>query len=587
MVVKSVAGAFGRRGNQRIRLSRLAIRSVSAILLASLVVLLVPIAAARTAYAEASPAPVPPILEGEASGGAINASSEPAEKPVARLGFVGDILLNGTIGDLIEAEGPLAPWEGVRELLSSADITCGNLECAVGTTGTPIPGKTWTFRAEPATLQGLADSGLDVVSLANNHTLDFGEECLLETVDLVRAAGLGTIGAGADEAAAREPFIREVNGVKVGILATAVTVPTPDWAAKPDKPGIAVDYPGWFPGIVASIQDLSQRVDVVVVYVHWGDERTPAPVQWIERVHTAMRDAGAHAIIGSHPHVLHGVRYDGSTVTAYSLGNFVFSTNPEYPDCQIGAILNLTVSKGKIEAVELVPTKIVWGKTYPMEGEEREGILAKMSSLSRPMGSDVDMDGSVVPLIYTDMHNHWARFTVGKLSSRGSIKGYEDQTFRPDNRITKGEFAAMFVRAVATETEVEAAVAADASASEGCKVCFPEHWSYPYLRYLAGVGAIPSGDAQWEPNIPCSRRDAISAMWALTVRPAKSETPEGAGDPGAAGAPAGATDPEAAVVWATQNGILRGYPDGSLRLDEVISRAEMAVIVSRYLDLPR
>lgn len=587
MVVKSVAGAFGRRGNQRIRLSRLAIRSVSAILLASLVVLLVPIAAARTAYAEASPAPVPPILEGEASGGAINASSEPAEKPVARLGFVGDILLNGTIGDLIEAEGPLAPWEGVRELLSSADITCGNLECAVGTTGTPIPGKTWTFRAEPATLQGLADSGLDVVSLANNHTLDFGEECLLETVDLVRAAGLGTIGAGADEAAAREPFIREVNGVKVGILATAVTVPTPDWAAKPDKPGIAVDYPGWFPGIVASIQDLSQRVDVVVVYVHWGDERTPAPVQWIERVHTAMRDAGAHAIIGSHPHVLHGVRYDGSTVTAYSLGNFVFSTNPEYPDCQIGAILNLTVSKGKIEAVELVPTKIVWGKTYPMEGEEREGILAKMSSPSRPMGSDVDMDGSVVPLIYTDMHNHWARFTVGKLSSRGSIKGYEDQTFRPDNRITKGEFAAMFVRAVATETEVEAAVAADASASEGCKVCFPEHWSYPYLRYLAGVGAIPSGDAQWEPNIPCSRRDAISAMWALTVRPAKSETPEGAGDPGAAGAPAGATDPEAAVVWATQNGILRGYPDGSLRLDEVISRAEMAVIVSRYLDLPR
>lgn len=587
MVVKSVAGAFGRRGNQRIRLSRLAIRSVSAILLASLVVLLVPIAAARTAYAEASPAPVPPIPEGEASGGAINASSEPAEKPVARLGFVGDILLNGTIGDLIEAEGPLAPWEGVRELLSSADITCGNLECAVGTTGTPIPGKTWTFRAEPATLQGLADSGLDVVSLANNHTLDFGEECLLETVDLVRAAGLGTIGAGADEAAAREPFIREVNGVKVGILATAVTVPTPDWAAKPDKPGIAVDYPGWFPGIVASIQDLSQRVDVVVVYVHWGDERTPAPVQWIERVHTAMRDAGAHAIIGSHPHVLHGVRYDGSTVTAYSLGNFVFSTNPEYPDCQIGAILNLTVSKGKIEAVELVPTKIVWGKTYPMEGEEREGILAKMSSLSRPMGSDVDMDGSVVPLIYTDMHNHWARFTVGKLSSRGSIKGYEDQTFRPDNRITKGEFAAMFVRAVATETEVEAAVAADASASEGCKVCFPEHWSYPYLRYLAGVGAIPSGDAQWEPNIPCSRRDAISAMWALTVRPAKSETPEGAGDPGAAGAPAGATDPEAAVVWATQNGILRGYPDGSLRLDEVISRAEMAVIVSRYLDLPR
>jgi poly-gamma-glutamate capsule biosynthesis protein CapA/YwtB (metallophosphatase superfamily) len=125
---------------------------------------------------------------------------------------------------------------------------------------------------------------LEVVSLANNHTLDFGEECLRETGDLGRAAGLGTIGAGADEAAAREPFIREVNGVKVGILATAVTVPTPDWAAKPDKPGIAVDYPGWFPGIVASIQDSLQMRQTWSSCTSNGETNARRPrCQWIER----------------------------------------------------------------------------------------------------------------------------------------------------------------------------------------------------------------------------------------------------------------------------------------------------------------
>lgn len=594
MVETSGVRAAWRLGNRGQRLSRFAFSALLPI------VLLVPLLALATAittgttYAQASPALVPPTPQEEASSSTDGASAEAAAEPGVRLSFVGDILLAGTVGDLIKAEGPLAPWNGVKDLLSSADITCGNLECAVGTTGSPIPGKEWTFRADPATLQGLVDSGFDVVSLANNHTLDYGTECLLEGIDLINTAGIATIGAGANEAAAREPFIREVNGVKVGILATAVTYPYESWAARPDRPGIAADPFNWFPKIIEAIRKLSQRVDVVVVVVHWGEERTREPVDWIEGVHRAMLNEGAHAIIGSHPHVLHGVRYDGRTVTAYSLGNFVFSTTLEHPQCQVGAILNLTVSKGKVSAVELVPTKIVWGKTYPMEGEERESTLATISSLSRPLGSDVDSDGSVVPLIFTDMYDHWARFTVGKLASRGSVNGYEDSTFRPDNPITKGEFAAMLVRAIATASEIEAAVPADAAASSGASsgvgstgegstgegsaeepvpeifaLCKPEDWSYPYLKYLAGAGAISPTDTQWEQNMPCSRLDAVTAMWRLVVGP--QDTP----------------DPQAPVTWATQNGILLGYPDGSLRLNDIISRAEMAVIVSRYLDLPR
>lgn len=498
------------------------------------------------------------------------APSAPARPGTLRLSFVGDILLAGTVGDLIEAEGPQAPWLGVKDLLSSSDLTCGNLECAVGTTGTPIPGKTYTFRADPKALQGLVDSGFDVVSLANNHTLDYGVECLLEGVEAVKDAGISAIGAGANESAAREPFIFEKNGLRVGILATAVVVPDPSWAAKEESPGLAVDYFGWYPGIVASIGKLAETVDVVVVVIHWGEERTSAPVKWIGAIHKAIREAGAHVVIGSHPHVLEGIYYDGRTVTAYSLGNFVFSTRPEIPACQVGAVLNLTVSKGKVDAAEVIPTKIVWGRTVPMEGKEKEAALATLSSLSRPLGTDLDQYGNVVPLLFTDMNDHWARFTVGKLASRGSIEGYPDLTFRPEVRITKGEFAAMFSRAVASPADIAAAVE-----PQGFALCSKDAWSYTYLKYLASRGILPASDPNWAADRACSRLDACLAMW------------KHAGAPSSENAVAEAIGLDAksaaAISWAVDMGILRGYPDGSLRLAETISRAEMAEILSRYL----
>ena len=117
-------------------------------------------------------------------------SAQTKASQTVTLNFVGDILLASRIQDLIDAEGPMAPWIGVKDLLQSADFTIGNLECAVGTTGSPMPDKQWTFRASPETLQGLKDAGVDVVSLANNHTLDFGVEGLLETIENVKTTEL-------------------------------------------------------------------------------------------------------------------------------------------------------------------------------------------------------------------------------------------------------------------------------------------------------------------------------------------------------------------------------------------------------------
>lgn len=515
----------------------------------------------HVAYAAPSAAETPVAPE---------APSAPARPGTLRLSFVGDILLAGTVGELIDAEGPLAPWQGVKDILSAADLTCGNLECAVGTTGSPIPSKEFSFRADPKALQGLVDSGFDVVSLANNHSLDYGVGCLLEGLQAIEAAGIRAIGAGANEDAARKPYIFEKNGISVGILATTSHYPYGSWSATEDRPGMATDAYDWHPEIVSSIEELSQTVDVVIVIIHWGQERSTVPIGDVNAIHKAMKDAGAHAIIGSHPHVLEGIYYDGRTVTAYSLGNFVFSTRPEIPACQVGAVLNLTVSKGKVDAAEVIPTKIVWGRTVPMEGKEKEAALATLSSLSRPLGTDLDQYGNVVPLLFTDMNDHWARFTVGRLASRGSIEGYPDLTFRPEVRITKGEFAAMFSRAVASPADIAAAVE-----PQGFALCSKDAWSYTYLKYLASRGILSASDPNWAADRACSRLDACLAMW------------KHAGAPSSENAVAEAIGLDAksaaAISWAVDMGILRGYPDGSLRLAETISRAEMAEILSRYL----
>lgn len=478
-----------------------------------------------------------------------------------RISFVGDILLGSSVGDLIKAEGPAAPWLGVKDLLSASDLTCGNLECPIGTVGTAVEGKTYTFRADPVVVEGLKESGIDVVSLANNHALDYGPECMLQTIDLVRQRGIAVIGAGADEPAARTPFIFEKNGLKVGILATAELVPDPTWAAKEDSPGLAVDYYGWYPGIVSSIRALASQVDTVIVLIHWGDERTTAPVSRLADLTEALRDAGADAVIGTHPHILEGIAYDGHILTAYSLGNFVFSSRPDVPALQAGAVLTLTVSKGKVDSASVVPTNIAWGKTAVSEGTDRDATIRTLSTLSRPFGTDVSPDGDVVPVPFKDMRTHWARFSAGILVSKSSITGYPDDTFRPENRITKAEFAAMFSRLVATQEEIDTAARPD-----GFCLCSDDSWSYPYLRFLAATGAISPADPAWAGDKECSRQEACSAMWRYVTHP------QGL-----------AEQDVSSVTWAMEQGILRGDPGGALRLDETVTRAEMAEVLLRYL----
>ncbi|MGI6661968.1 MAG: CapA family protein [Bacillota bacterium] len=537
-----------------------------------------------------------------------------APDPTITLAFVGDILLNVTVGDLIKREGPMAPWEGVKDILSRADFAIGNLECAVGTTGEPLPGKEWTFRADPATLDGLIGAGIDVVSLANNHTLDYGTECLLETVALVRQAGIQTAGAGANLAEAFKPVILEKDGVSVGLLAINMIYPTVSWGAGEDSPGQAIDDT-WHMYTVQHVRNLASQVDIVAVYVHWSEERQEVPTGWTIRMAKALREAGAHLVVGSHPHILNGFDYDGTNLTAYSLGNFVFTTRPENPRLQIGAVLEVTVSKRGVESASLIPTRIVWGRTVVDDSPEKEETLRWLSSLSNAWQTDVDRQGNILPALFSDLRRHWAQATVTNLVRAGAIEGYPDKTFRPEATISKGEFAALFSRTVASPEDLETAVP-----PSGFTLCHQTDWQYPYMTYLASRGLIPESDPGWDPSSPCSRLDALTVMqkhakqavaqsvYEVLEPEEAGETPVTPGEQEPETSPPQEDDHSSApfpdhipanlrrfadltgldpasldtASWAVEVGLLKGYEDGTLRLGGTVTRAEMAELIWRY-----
>lgn len=241
------------------------------------------------------------------------------------LAAVGDIMLARSVADWITEEAPDGPFEHVRELLLATDVTVGNLECAISDRGA-AERKGYTFRAPPLAARGLATAGFDVLALANNHTLDYGDDALFDTVAALRGAGIVPVGAGGNDGEAYAHVVVEREGVRLAFLSYA-EVPNEagyamtSWTATSESPGIAwVDEER----IAAGVARAREEAEIVVVFFHFGNEGWSSPSARQREVARAAVDAGAHLVLGTHPHVLQEVEEYGSGLIAYSLGNFVF-----------------------------------------------------------------------------------------------------------------------------------------------------------------------------------------------------------------------------------------------------------------------
>ncbi|HYF74524.1 MAG TPA: CapA family protein [Nocardioides sp.] len=282
----------------------------------------------------------------------------PAHAPVTTLTVVGDIML----GRAVTGRPVLRPMAG---RLAAADLTVGNLESTMARLGPPTQDPvTDSFSAPPAARGDLRRAGFDVLSLANNHLGDFGEESLVRTVELLRAGGFATFGAGRDLAAARRPVVVERHGIRFGFTGFNAIGETP--VAGPGQPGaLSVSMPprtgpldeDELGRVLADVRRLARRADVVVVMPHWGEQyvHRPWPVQ--RQVARRLAGAGADLVVGGHPHVVQGAAQVGDALVVHSLGNFVFDMDFR-TDTMEGLVLEATFWGDRLVAAGFVPIRM-------------------------------------------------------------------------------------------------------------------------------------------------------------------------------------------------------------------------------------
>lgn len=316
------------------------------------------------------------------------------------------------VGDVApDRDDPASIFDHVRARLRASDLGYCQLEVNLTTRGARLPQARHTMRGKPEIAAALVDAGLEVVSFAGNHTMDWGAEGLFDTLDTLARAGAHPMGAGGNIAEARAPVIVERQGQRVGFLAVNSILPQNYWAEE-NKPGCAPmrghtiyeqiehDQPGTpcrihtFPhredlaALVASIEDLRPRVDVLILSHHAGIHFVPAVVPDYQRdVARAAIDAGADMVLGCHAHILKGVEFYKGRPIVHSLANFALDLrmdeahakskgfreiqklNPDWipdfsssynfpPDSRMSIVVEAAFDAGRMTEFRLVPVYI-------------------------------------------------------------------------------------------------------------------------------------------------------------------------------------------------------------------------------------
>mgnify|MGYP001560646146 CR=1 FL=1 len=274
----------------------------------------------------------------------------------------GDVLL-----DLTEPEG-IDPFANVEPNLASADVAIVNLEMAITERGEPYD-KEFVFRAPGSAALTLAGAGIDVVSLANNHVLDFGPVGLADTLSVLDEVNILRPGAGSNNAEAYAPRVLTLdNGIRVAFVSATAVVPG-GFAASADRPGVA-DAKWAIPRVLAAVRAAAAGNDVVVVSVHWGIERETCPSQDQRALASDLIEAGANLILGHHPHVLQPIETFDRTVIAYSLGNFAW--HPRYGITGDSGVLEINFDGPYVEGYRFHPHVLDYrGGATPISSGDR------------------------------------------------------------------------------------------------------------------------------------------------------------------------------------------------------------------------
>lgn len=303
--------------------------------------------------------------------------------------FTGDVLIKSATESIYDSEGigGLFSPDLLHEM-QSADLCMINQEFPFGVGGTKAPDKQYTFKSDPKYVQAFLDMGVDIVTLANNHVLDFGPDVLNQTFDTLDEAGIDYVGAGESIERAKAWESYEINGTSIAILGASRVIPVVEWNVDNAQPGVFCTYDP--AQLVEQITLAEQEHDLVIVAVHWGIERAEYPEEYQRNMAKAYIDAGADLVVGNHPHVIQGVEYYNGAPIVYSLGNYLFNQNNRPT-----AALKVHVDPEQELKIQMVPIATSDYQIYVSEGDAAADMISYIQSLSFDV--TLDQEGYVIP----------------------------------------------------------------------------------------------------------------------------------------------------------------------------------------------
>jgi poly-gamma-glutamate capsule biosynthesis protein CapA/YwtB (metallophosphatase superfamily) len=305
-----------------------------------------------------------------------------ASTDTIRIAAMGDAMLGRSVGARYEARPDDFAMADIRGVVDGHDIVFVNLECPVSSRGRPDPIQkpNVTFCAPPATIQILKGLGVNVVSVGNNHALDYGVEALEDTLSHLTAAGIQWGGAGRDYAEANAPICLEVNGQRVAILSHVFIYSASTRMAADQQPGVA-DHR--IERILPTISQLRRNGYIVIVSAHWGLEYAFHPIPYQRRQARQMIEAGASLILGHGPHYPQGFETHKHGRIVYSLGNILF--DEPYPYSNRSFIYSVALSRtaGSVVEEQITPVRIVGGVPRIMTGHDGQRLRRALDALTR------------------------------------------------------------------------------------------------------------------------------------------------------------------------------------------------------------
>jgi poly-gamma-glutamate capsule biosynthesis protein CapA/YwtB (metallophosphatase superfamily) len=313
------------------------------------------------------------------------------------LALAGDTMLGRSVAERLSSEGPEdLVSQGVLDAVREADLFVLNLECCISERGEPwpAPGKPFFFRAPPVAVESLVHLGVDCVTIANNHALDYGETALSDTLALLTSADIACVGAGQDVVAARAPAVIRSDGFRLAVL--GVTDHPEDFAATPSRAGVAFadlreEVPAW---LLDAVELAASDADAVLVTPHWGPNMAAKPVDHVRGAAQALVEAGATLVAGHSAHVFQGVE----DRILFDVGDFIddYAVDPVLRN-DLGVLFLVTLDEDGPLRIEAVPIALDYCFTRMANEDESAWIGRRLRRACAAFGTDVtDEDGRFV-----------------------------------------------------------------------------------------------------------------------------------------------------------------------------------------------